>query len=420
MTDQASNLYRRFWRWHFFAAAIVIPFVLWQSVTGTLYLWSEWWIDVRHPEMRFVEARGETASYAAQIRAALAAAPNLPVTEIVIPADPGRSTTVLFKDGALPVPVFVDPHGARLMGTLTPSAWLPGWSRALHAGWPLGSAGNYLLELGDCWAVIMVVTGLYLWWPRGRSFLRALWPRWDAGGRVLLRDLHSCVAVWFSLGLLFFLVSALPWTRFWGGEILPKIQSTFSQENPAGFSPGGASAAQLNAALPTLDSIVAHARASGIQGDLDVRLAPWPDAPWWVRNQNNAPGTDRFLLADTRDARPLAELGGGDLPLIPRLVALGIHVHQGDFGPVNLWLNTALAAALVWLSATGVLSWWQRRPPGRLAAPPRVASRLPAGLVASLAVLCLVLPMLAMSVLALLVGEWMIKQLLALRPQTGE
>jgi uncharacterized iron-regulated membrane protein len=33
-----KNLYGRLWRWHFFAALIVIPFVLWQSVTGTLYL----------------------------------------------------------------------------------------------------------------------------------------------------------------------------------------------------------------------------------------------------------------------------------------------------------------------------------------------------------------------------------------------
>jgi uncharacterized iron-regulated membrane protein len=49
-----ARLYPAFWRWHFLAALIVIPFVLWQSTTGTLYLWSEWWMDVRHPELRFV------------------------------------------------------------------------------------------------------------------------------------------------------------------------------------------------------------------------------------------------------------------------------------------------------------------------------------------------------------------------------
>ena len=53
----SARLYPMFWRWHFFAAALVIPFVLWQGTTGALYLWSERWMDVRHPELRFVEPR---------------------------------------------------------------------------------------------------------------------------------------------------------------------------------------------------------------------------------------------------------------------------------------------------------------------------------------------------------------------------
>ena len=41
-TLQASHrLYARVWRWHFFAAIIVIPFVLWQATTGVLYLWHQ-------------------------------------------------------------------------------------------------------------------------------------------------------------------------------------------------------------------------------------------------------------------------------------------------------------------------------------------------------------------------------------------
>lgn len=36
-----GRLYRRLWRWHFYAAFLVIPFVLMQSITGTLYLWHD-------------------------------------------------------------------------------------------------------------------------------------------------------------------------------------------------------------------------------------------------------------------------------------------------------------------------------------------------------------------------------------------
>ncbi|MGH6878433.1 MAG: hypothetical protein ACREHV_13820 [Rhizomicrobium sp.] len=55
-STKRPRYYGLFWRRHFFAALIVIPFVLWQSTTGTLYLWSETAMDVLHPGLRFVAA----------------------------------------------------------------------------------------------------------------------------------------------------------------------------------------------------------------------------------------------------------------------------------------------------------------------------------------------------------------------------
>jgi uncharacterized iron-regulated membrane protein len=90
-----------------------------------------------------------------------------------------------------------------VLGSLAATEWLPGITRSLHGGWPLGKPGSWLLELGDGWAIAMIVTGLYLWWLRGRRLVRALWPRFHAGPRILLRDLHACVAVAFSAVFLF-------------------------------------------------------------------------------------------------------------------------------------------------------------------------------------------------------------------------
>src|SRR5690349_12014016 len=67
----ATRLYGRLWRWHFFAAFIVIPFVLWQSISGSLYLWSERWIDAAHPELRFVAPGSQPVALSARIAAAL-------------------------------------------------------------------------------------------------------------------------------------------------------------------------------------------------------------------------------------------------------------------------------------------------------------------------------------------------------------
>lgn len=140
---------RRAWRWHFLAALLVIPFVLWQSVTGTLYLWSEHWVDHRHAALRFVDVGTRTASLDAQAQAAREFHAGRDIGAIRVPADPARSTQVMFTGGGdLPVATFVDPYRGVLLGSLEGSAWPVGWSRALHGGWPLGDAGSWLLEIG--------------------------------------------------------------------------------------------------------------------------------------------------------------------------------------------------------------------------------------------------------------------------------
>jgi len=440
--DQSTaRLYARFWRWHFFAAFIVIPFVLWQSVTGAVYLWSEQWMDRAYPNLRFVLQGGTQDPPSAQISAALRtvstgptpAMPNdeavsaqarvahhdgtagsqVAVQEILLPQDPRRSTTVLLRDAnGLPFPVFIDPYGSRVLGTLSTSAWLPGITRALHGGWPLGTPGSWLLELGDGWAIVALATGLYLWWPRGRGFGAGLWPRLRNGPRVMIRDLHSCVAVWFSVVLLFFLVTALPWTKFWGETILPVIETATNQTSPAGFSTGGASIAQMTAALPAVDDVVEAARRRAVPGTLDVKLAPWPEAPLFVANVHTNPSQDRTMLAEARSGRVLGDYRSHDVPAIPRFVAFGIHVHQGDFGLSSLWLNTAFAVSLIWLGATGALSWWIRRPRGGLSAP--IAARVPPPrwVLAAALIVCVLLPLLGVSVVCLLITDRALRRLL--------
>lgn len=432
--------YGLFWRWHFFAALIVIPFVLWQGTTGTLYLWSEWWMDHAHPELRFVTPHGPSLSPSTQVAAALSTVSRAPmagsasmthmhmgtamepsavaahmstpkpsggppVLGILLPEDPARSTTVLLQSPAgLAYPVFVDPYTASVLGQLPPSAWLPGWSRSLHGGWPLGKPGSWLLELGDCWAIVMILTGFYLWWPRGRSFPECLWPRLHRGPRILLRDLHSSVAVLFSAIFLFFLISALPWTSFWGGEVLSRIQAATGQLSPAGFSVGGASPDQITQAGSSLDQAVRESRARGVHGTLDIRLSPWNNAGWWLANVHT-PAPDHTLQAEPGNGHIATDVTNPELPAIPRFVAFGIHVHQGDFGLVNLWLNTAFVLSLIWLAVTGVTSWWIRRPRGRLGAPPQVAVRWPAGLYAGAIIMCLALPIFGLSVLIVSAGD---------------
>ena len=56
----------------------------------------------------------------------------------------------------------------------------------------------------------MIVTGLYLWWPRGGKGLGGvLYPRLGRSSRVFWRDLHGVTGVWIS-GLALFPAAERP------------------------------------------------------------------------------------------------------------------------------------------------------------------------------------------------------------------
>ena len=84
--DPSGQQYRRLWRWHFYAAFLVIPFVLWQGTTGVLYLWHEQIADALWPELRFVEAGTQRVDLDRQLRAVTAGDDRLP-TVVKLPAD---------------------------------------------------------------------------------------------------------------------------------------------------------------------------------------------------------------------------------------------------------------------------------------------------------------------------------------------
>ena len=66
----------------------------------------------------------------------------------------------------------------------------------------------------------MILTGLYLWWPRQAKGLGGIvYPRLRSGSRIFWRDLHSVTGVWISALALFLLLSGLPWAKSWGNYL---------------------------------------------------------------------------------------------------------------------------------------------------------------------------------------------------------
>jgi uncharacterized iron-regulated membrane protein len=121
-----------------------------------------------------------------------------------------------------------------------------------------------------------------------------------------------------------------------------------------------------------------------------------------ARDQHARSPQQRWVQLDSRSGAVLTKVAWQDLPTIARLVSLGIDLHEGHFfGRANQIFNTLMASALIWLSVTGFIGWYKRRPQGGLAAPPKRELRYPTAIMATGLVLCVALPLLGLSVLAI-------------------
>jgi uncharacterized iron-regulated membrane protein len=432
--QSGSRVYARLWRWHFFAALIVMPFVLWQAATGVLYLWHGEIANLVYPRLVSVPAANARVSYDAQLATVLAHESPERLQAIEISDDPRRSTAFFFRDdNGLPYPAFVDPHRGNYLGHIESTHWIRGLSRGLHGGWPIQPWGSYLLELGASWAIVMTLTGVFLWWPRNaRGLAGVLYPRLRSGSRTFWRDLHATVGIWFALVLLAFLVSALPWTTLWGGKVLGAVQRVAHQESPTGFFFAGGSdqhhavapatvapdhsnalviAARDHAAMTPktmpapsrlgLDDLVQKARAAGARGDLELQPA-LHGGPVNIRDDHARAWDEVWLQLDGQSGAVLTRVVWSDFPFIPKFVSLGIDLHEGNFfGRANQIFNTIFAASLVWLSVTGFIGWYKRRPAGSFGEPPKRAVKFPRVVIVTVIALCTVLPLLGASVITI-------------------
>jgi uncharacterized iron-regulated membrane protein len=207
------------WRWHFYAGLFCIPFVLWLSVTGTIFLF--------HPQIqRFLDRPYEhltitqRATANAQVQAALAAVPGTTLDSYQLPSTPTSAAEILVDKGAQQFRVYVHPQTAAVLKIDNEDHRVDVFMSRLHGELLIGKYGSWIVELAASWAVIMILTGLFLWWPRNSKGLAGvLYPRLRSGGRTFWKDIHSVTGIYVSAFVLFLLFTGLPWAKAWGGYL---------------------------------------------------------------------------------------------------------------------------------------------------------------------------------------------------------
>jgi len=431
-----AAFYRTVWRWHFYAGLFVMPFVLILSLTGAVYLFKPQLDRWQERSWQNLPAQGAVAP-SRHVATALAAYPGARFDHYRLPQVAGDAPVVhLALADRTMLDVYLSPQG-RVLGSLDPDTTISGTVRRIHGELLAGRTGSWIVETAGSWAIVMVLTGLYLWWPRGSGLAGVVWPR---GGRATRwRDVHAVTGFWVAGLAMVLLVTALPWAGVWGdgfriaraelgwvkGRSDWKIGAEHVEHDHAAMIAATPAAAEPNA--PTLDTIVAAAAAQSLPTPVMVKPPGAPDRTgpstgWTVKTESQNRPLNVVIRYDARTGRETGRSGQADKHVIDRAVAYGIAWHEGAlFGWVNQLIGLVTSLMMATLAISSFVLWRKRRPRGKVGAPtlPAVPARI-GGVVVIITGLALMLPMLALSLaLVLLIERAVLRRLPTARRWLG-
>ncbi len=402
-TDSVNKFYLAAWRWHFYAGLYVIPFFAILAITGMTMAWIAL-IDGRDGERISVVPQAVVQPVSAQADAAVAAVPGGKLKQYVAPRAEDLAAIFRVDLDGVATTVVVDPYTAKVITDFPRRSGWYDFADNVHGSLLLGDTGDLMIEIAASLGMVLIGTGLYMWWPRGAGWRSALIPAFSQKGRSPWKSLHGVLGLWLSLFLVFFLVSGLSWASVWGGKFVqawntfpaekwdnvPLSDETHASMNhgpkevpwaleqtpmPASGSQAGLAVMPEGTAM-TIDNMDRLARRIGFDGRYQMNLPGGASGVYTFSRDSMStdspdPMSDRTVHIDQYTGKVLADIRFEDYSLAGQAMAVGIALHMGTLGLWSVLANTAVCLSVLFLCLSSVVMWFRRRPASaiRLAAP---------------------------------------------------
>lgn len=412
--NQANNsraLYRTIWRWHFYAGIFCIPFVILLSITGAIYLFKPYYENWQESKYHQLPVNGKRLSANEQIQAAIHSIPNGKFISYRLPQNSNDAVLVNVQ-AENNWQVFVNPYNGEVVGKQESNWQLMNIVKTIHGELLMGNIGSILVELAACWAIVLIVSGLYLWLPRNANGLAGvIYPRLRDGSRTFWRDLHAVTGIWISGLALFLLVTGLPWALVWGAALKEVRAIDFSQQQDWTQSRAQEHQhwrAQASDVFNLTPEILTTAEKLQLAAPVELSIAN-PEFNRWKassQSQNRPQRKDVWISSQGNIEK---QSGFAEKNFIDRAIGVGIAAHEGYlFGWFNLVLGVFTCAGLILISVSGFILWQRRKPDGVLGAPPSISVSAGAGVIVITLLLAIFLPLMALSLVALLLCEFLV------------
>lgn len=370
--------------WLGLASGLVVLVV---SLTGCLYVFQRELFEVAHHGALFVApppAGTKPLPYSVVYQKAVAAlGPGAPVYYATAYRAPERAWSFMAYKGIPGKPYFggqievlksayVNPYTGQVTGIIDNKYEFFQLVKSVHWDLLLGDAGRLVVSYGTLVFVLLLLSGLVLWWPKNKAARKQRFAiKWDASGKRLNYDLHNTVGFYVTLVALAIALTGLTWSFDWVRNGVAYLatghpaQAHGGKKEPGKAQPTALRAADQAQADRILDAAVRDAWQR-IPAATTISAKPLTNFqdPLMVRVNEEAGTrfrTDQLTYDARTGAFQKAELYR-DKAAGEKFLGMNYDLHVGA---ILGWPTKILAflASLVCASlpVTGFYIWWNRR-----------------------------------------------------------
>lgn len=415
-----------FWKWHVIAGLITLPFMLLLSITGTIYLFKDDVNSQIYKTTMFVEQAEN--SQILPLKKQLASAQGSTEAKVVsVTLSSSLEQATAFQvagKGRARNNLYVNPFTAEVTGTVEQKDTLMHTVRNLHGELLFDQVGTLVVELVASWFIVLIITGVYIWWPKKESGAAGFFTiRFSKGKRILWRDLHAVLGFWLSVFMLIILAGGMPWTDVFGNQlkwVQKQTDSGFPEHwrNAKGLTSQPTNTKELKPL--SLDEVAGIAQSKNLDGVISIQFPASTKGVYTIVNRSLLLRDQHVIHVDQYNGNIIKSLQWNEVGVLMDLRQIFMRLHQGEYGTVN-WAVLLLVALLFTLTtASGLISYLIRKPKGSWGIP-RVPARFNVDKLLLILIIILgsVFPMFGANLFVLFVWDQMKKVYISRQPNVS-
>ncbi|MBB5635096.1 putative iron-regulated membrane protein [Pedobacter cryoconitis] len=228
-----KNIWRNIHLWLGLAAGLIF---FTECLSGTLLVFEDEITEALHASRYQVNQVSQAIPLDSLANTVRMKMPKGKISTIKVYSNPYRTVEINVKEkkgkekgggkrGGKGIILFLNPYTAEITGQLNPAApTFFSFMLDLHQSLLTGKVGKTILGISTFVVLIILITGMVLWFPKKRKQLKArLKVKTDGSWKRINHDLHVVLGFYCSFFILILLVTSLSWSFKWANTALYTI-----------------------------------------------------------------------------------------------------------------------------------------------------------------------------------------------------